>query len=401
MPTAVHWHTASTTRESATLGWAQMSDAGTQTSALLVMCDPCDDRGADGSRQAAALTRDIVSIYRTLWQQYDITSGQGFRSGSELTDITTCLSYAVASGINRSRHTRQMASMWGSYHVDAPSAEAISTWSILAAAISGNKLIIARRACRHLYLLRSGELHNLISVSFMADPVASMAVVDSRTHASRQEVIPISVASFEPQMGLLDLQLNDRLLLCSDVLHDLVPVSKIKSVLRAADSSRIAADALVAEVQRATDTASISVVVADISDRPVEMTHQTARPMPKRASAAPTHQLASQQSHPSRQLARTGSRAITRTASRALSLPTARQVQRVNTFSLRDALQESVQSLLPAPRRNTRPAWEPAPKPDYLVIIAVTLVLLISGLIAYFLVRYGFQDPFALFGLYR
>jgi hypothetical protein len=384
-----------------------MSDAGLQTSTLLVMCDPCDDLGSDGSRQAAALTRDIVSIYRTLWQQYDVTSGQGFRSGSELTDITTCLSYAVASGINRSRNARQMPSMWGAYHVDAPTVEAISTWSILAAVICNNKLIIARRACRHLYLLRAGELHNLISISFMADPMASMTVVDAHSRSNRQETIPISVASFEPQMGLLDLQLNDRLLLCSDVLHDHLPASKIKSLLRAADSSQLAADALIAEVQRTTESASISVIVADLSDRPVEMAPQMTRRMPIQ-TVAPTHQIAPQ---PRRQIARTRSQNMVRTGSRALSLPTSRQVvgplpksrqvQPASTFSLRDALQDSIQYLLPAPRRNTRPAWEPAAKPDYLIIFAVIAVLVVSALVAYFLVRYGFQDPFAFFGLYQ
>ncbi len=272
MTTAIQWHAASNAKEPSAIGWSHTDENDVTKGVILVVSNVGD--GANPSRElnraAAALSRDITDIYRAIARKDDEVS-TGVRSReSELLDLSSRLSYAVASGLKRTFRPLLMPSEMAAHPVETLPPQTPPKWAVLAIVVYGSRLIVARRGGGHLFLLRDDKLQNLIDSSFMEEgdcANASTQIIDA---------VAADTATFEPEIGQLDLHGEDRILICNDTLRRHLSESKIRTLLRASASSRRTSETLLYEAGLSGGDELISVAVVDCVTGPAR--EQPVRP---------------------------------------------------------------------------------------------------------------------------
>jgi PPM family protein phosphatase len=165
--------------------------------------------------------------------------------------------------------------------------------------LDGSRVHIAHVGDSRAYLLRNGELRQVTEDHTL---VARM-VKEGRLKAEEAERHPqrsiitraLGVdADVDVDLETLQLEEGDRLLLCSDGLSSMIDNESIGDVLRNEEDPQVAADALVALANGAGGEDNITVVLLDVTDRPVEKqpTTGTASTSGPHRTPVPSHEPA-------------------------------------------------------------------------------------------------------------
>jgi len=147
--------------------------------------------------------------------------------------------------------------------------------TMVAAVVRGDEVFVANVGDARCYRVRNGQLKQLSKDhSWVAEQVAAGVLKPSETkgHPLRSAVtraIGQPQASPEPDVQRFDWQPNDRLLLCSDGLWDMLPDDKILTLL-AKPKAKESADLLVKAANAAGGVDNITVVVVgDLPEPPL------------------------------------------------------------------------------------------------------------------------------------
>lgn len=149
---------------------------------------------------------------------------------------------------------------------DEPGIDGMGT-TLTAIRFTGDHIALAHVGDSRAYRLRDERLTQLTKDdSFVQSLVddGTITAEQAATHPRRSMVLKaLTGRSVDPHVEVLDAQLGDRYLLCSDGLTDFVPAHEIASVLRLPHPRRCAA-ALIQLALRADSRDNVTVVVADI-----------------------------------------------------------------------------------------------------------------------------------------
>lgn len=128
------------------------------------------------------------------------------------------------------------------------------------------------------YLVRDGRLRRLTrDHTFIQDLIdeGQLTREEAQTHPFRTAVVNAvnGIGDLEPDLVRFDdVQIGDRILLCSDGLSDLVPDERIESILAGEDRDEATA-ALIEAALEAGGRDNITCIVADIEDGPEARRH--------------------------------------------------------------------------------------------------------------------------------
>ncbi|MDQ3956615.1 MAG: Stp1/IreP family PP2C-type Ser/Thr phosphatase [Actinomycetota bacterium] len=161
--------------------------------------------------------------------------------------------------------------------------------------LDGARVHIAHVGDSRLYLMRNGELRQLTEDHTLVARMVKegrLKAEDAERHPQRSIITRALGVDAEVQVDLdtLELEEGDRLLLCSDGLSSMIDHESIGDVLRNEDDPQAAAGALVALANDAGGEDNITVVLLDVTERPVERQTSppaTPTPSPQRPSRPP------------------------------------------------------------------------------------------------------------------
>ena len=143
--------------------------------------------------------------------------------------------------------------------------------TMTAAVIDGNKMAVAQVGDSRCYRLRDGELEQLThDHSLIASLVETGQITEeeARTHPSRS-IITKALGSdpyLVPDLFEFDVKKGDKILLCSDGLHGMVPKEEIAQVLSSNAHPQRTANKLVELAKSHGGQDNITVVVANIAN---------------------------------------------------------------------------------------------------------------------------------------
>lgn len=141
--------------------------------------------------------------------------------------------------------------------------------TMTAAIIKDTRLIIGQVGDSRAYLLSQGTLHQLTrDHSLMADMIDSGQITpeEARVHPNRSVITRALGSSLytQPDLYELNVQDNDRLLLCSDGLSGVVDKAVMERILSRYDDPQICADQLIQAAIDAGGPDNITAIVIDI-----------------------------------------------------------------------------------------------------------------------------------------
>ena len=193
-----------------------------------VMIAACTCRRGDveDSRAAAKLSRAVVDAYTAASTR--IAPDKSPKSTAEL------LSDAITRGLRRVARDSRAAS---------------TTSNVIAIAVRSKHLFVARWGCGEAFLLRAGVLEHLTSGDAFGDPF---------------EFINSITAGIEPELGELELQSEDRVLVCTGTVAEVLEPAQLQHTLRAQPSARRTAHALLLAAQSAHNAESHGLAILDI-----------------------------------------------------------------------------------------------------------------------------------------
>ena len=235
MSTAIQCQVASNIEEPVVLfGSASTANDAAAKDALMVMSDAVG-AGLDAktAENVATLARFIYDTYWQLLGDHDIDF-ESMTAESECAEVSACLSNAITAGLERIVwptaqqpelvHADGTSSIRSDTHAAAQALK--PKYTVLVVAVHKTQLIVARYGGGRVYLLRKGDLYDLIDASFLnADDEANQ--------------------TGRPHLGQLDLKGDDRLLVCNDTLNQHVAEARIKTLLKSSPSTRRTAQALI------------------------------------------------------------------------------------------------------------------------------------------------------------
>ncbi|MGI6220379.1 MAG: Stp1/IreP family PP2C-type Ser/Thr phosphatase [Coriobacteriales bacterium] len=141
--------------------------------------------------------------------------------------------------------------------------------TMTAAYIEHSTLAVAQVGDSRAYRIRAGEIEQLThDHSLIAAMVDSGQITEeeARTHPSRS-IITRALGSdpdMRPDLFEFDLRDGDRIILCSDGLHGMIPDDHIKLIMDEYPDAQEAADALVAAANAAGGMDNVTVIVANV-----------------------------------------------------------------------------------------------------------------------------------------
>lgn len=161
--------------------------------------------------------------------------------------------------------------------------------------LDGSRVHIAHVGDSRLYLMRNGDLRQLTEDHTLVARMVKegrLRAEDAERHPQRSIITRALGVDAEVAVDLdtLDLEEGDRLLLCSDGLSSMIDHGSIGDVLRNEGDPQAAANALVALANDAGGEDNITVVLLDVTERPLEKQTSpaaTSTPSPQRAPAPP------------------------------------------------------------------------------------------------------------------
>ncbi|MDO5117180.1 MAG: Stp1/IreP family PP2C-type Ser/Thr phosphatase [Eggerthellaceae bacterium] len=141
--------------------------------------------------------------------------------------------------------------------------------TMTAAILKDTRLVIGQVGDSRAYLLSQGTLHQLTrDHSLMADMIDSGQITpeEARVHPNRSVITRALGSSLytQPDLYELNVQDNDRLLLCSDGLSSVVDRSDIERTLTRYDDPQICAEQLIQAALDAGGPDNITAIVIDI-----------------------------------------------------------------------------------------------------------------------------------------
>jgi protein phosphatase len=136
----------------------------------------------------------------------------------------------------------------------------------------GARVALCQVGDSRAYLLRDGTLTQLTRDQTFVQLLVEQGVItreQARRHPRKNVVLQALEAGHpaEPDVGLVDVRLGDRLLVCSDGLTDLVEDDQVRVCLEQPDAEE-AAQALVDAALAAGGVDNVTCVVADVEDGP-------------------------------------------------------------------------------------------------------------------------------------
>ncbi|MFD1824288.1 MULTISPECIES: PP2C family protein-serine/threonine phosphatase [Mumia] len=175
---------------------------------------------------------------------------------------------------------------------DDPSVEGMGT-TLTALLWNGAQFGLAHIGDSRAYLMRDGQLHQITK-----DHTLVQSLVDegrltregARTHPNRSLILRVLLGrdESEPDLTLIEPQLGDRYLLCSDGLSDMVDDDAIADVLRTAPNVDVAAVDLVQRALVGGGADNVTVILGEMVDpeAPVDPTLACADEQPMLVGAA-------------------------------------------------------------------------------------------------------------------
>jgi hypothetical protein len=201
---ALQWHTAHSGSEPIVAATDRPQPVDLQSDVLVVMCEirrSSGDGHSEDTPAAGALARDIVQTY------YDACPGADATQSDEV--IAERMADAITLSAGR---------------IAPPQTNAVAC-NILAVAVRGRTLLVARRGDGQVYLLRNAELQHL-------------------TESEMDATDPL-------ELGKLELKGEDRVLVCTGALGDALKPIDLRRTLKAQPSSRRTAHALLHAAEQA------------------------------------------------------------------------------------------------------------------------------------------------------
>jgi serine/threonine protein phosphatase PrpC len=211
MAIALQWHVQSNKEEPVALSTSRTTDMDTANrEVLLVLCDGKVERAND-ARLSSAAAQSIFDL---------------FNNNTRDLDPAVRLSQAISRTLTLA-HKNQ-----------TDSDNAHTQLNIVAAVVGQNKLTVSRAGKGRVYLMREGHVQNLTDESFASE-------------------------GNEPDIGQLDLEGEDRVLLCTDAVAERLNEMQLRNILRANASARKATSALLSGANADETDDNMSVAVLD------------------------------------------------------------------------------------------------------------------------------------------
>jgi hypothetical protein len=211
---ALQWHTAHSGSEPIVAATDRPQPVDLHSDVLVVMCEirrGSGDGSSEDARAAAALVRDIVQTY------YDTCPDANTPPPQSDEVIAERMADAITANAGRIAPAESM-------NDNSDQADEIAC-NILAVAVRGRTLLVARRGDGQVYLLRNAELQHLTESEMdAADPL---------------------------ELGKLELKGEDRVLVCTGALADTLKPIDLRRILKAQPSSRRTAYALLHATEQA------------------------------------------------------------------------------------------------------------------------------------------------------
>jgi serine/threonine protein phosphatase PrpC len=208
-----------------------------------------------GGYHAGDVAADIVA--KTMGESY-------YSKEADASDVMAALKFAVAQSQSKVNEEQKR---------NADYAQMGST--VVAAVVRGDEVFVANVGDARCYRLRNGQLKQLSrDHSWVAEQVAAGVLKPSETkgHPLRSAItraIGQPQASPEPDITRFDWQPNDRLLLCSDGLWDMIPDDKLLALMEM-PKAKDAAETMVTAANAAGGVDNITVVVVgDLPEPPL------------------------------------------------------------------------------------------------------------------------------------
>jgi protein phosphatase len=208
-----------------------------------------------------------------------VADGVGGAAAGEVASATTAyvVSAMAAAGTDADlvallRSAVQQSAQQLRRGVTEDQARAGMATTLTAIAIQGTRFALAHVGDSRAYLWRNGELSRLT-----VDHTYVQALIDegkltreeAAVHPYRSAVLRSIDGEHQPEPDVfwVELELNDRLLVCSDGLTDLVPEPQIGELLSVEDPD-LASGALVAAALERGGKDNVTCLVADVADGP-------------------------------------------------------------------------------------------------------------------------------------
>jgi protein phosphatase len=158
-------------------------------------------------------------------------------------------------------------------HVDAdPELDGMGT-TLTAILFAGRKLGLAHVGDSRAYLLRDGELTQITrDDTFVQSLVDEGRITPEQAHTHPQRSLIMRALTgndVDPTLTIRETRENDRYMLCSDGLSDVVSDETIAATMRKAETVDECAERLVELALRSGGPDNVTVIVADVKDVPV------------------------------------------------------------------------------------------------------------------------------------
>jgi len=225
MAIALQWQVAHSTIDKTVVATDRTVNGG----AMIVACTCQRGHGHDG-RIAASLARAIADAYIVAFACATRDAGLTGKPAEATVDL---LSDAVTCGLNRMLRDSRAASVLP---------------SVIAIAVKSSRLAVARWGKGEVYLLRAGALEHLTSGHTFGESPVITGGLDSRR---------------EPDLGELELQDEDRLLICTRSVAEALEASQLRHILRDQPSARRTAQSLLEASQAALAVDSHGLAILD------------------------------------------------------------------------------------------------------------------------------------------
>lgn len=149
---------------------------------------------------------------------------------------------------------------------DEPSIEGMGT-TLTAIRFDHDRIGLAHVGDSRAYLLRGGELTQLTKDDTFVQSLVDegrLTSEEAATHPRRSMVLKAMTGSnIDPYVDVLETEIGDRYLICSDGLTDFVPLSQIEDALQERHPRR-AVDRLLQLAMHADSRDNVTVIVADV-----------------------------------------------------------------------------------------------------------------------------------------
>lgn len=208
-----------------------------------------------------------------------VADGVGGAAAGEVASATTA--YVVSALAARESHDDLLVTLRAAVRtahdqlrlgVELDAARAGMATTLTAVVTDGERCALVHVGDSRAYLLREGELHRLTSDHTLVQSLVDqgrLAREEVARHPYRSVVLKSvdAEAPPEPDAVYLDLQVGDRLLLCSDGLTDLVPDEVIGDALARLERGD-AVNALVRAALQAGGRDNVTCLVSEVEDGP-------------------------------------------------------------------------------------------------------------------------------------